>query len=93
MSITIIVFVKVHKRPSGSCVNHGLQPAELVLGTVIISGKRFWSLLRWERTGKMLLTSPMLNMSTLGFSHPACCFAGIVAQFVGHGCERRPVGC
>jgi len=91
MSITVIVFVMVHKTPSGSCVNHGLQPAKL-LESFIISGNRFLSLLNWERSGKRLLTSPMLNMSTLEFSHPTCCSAGCVAKFVCHvGCEWRPV--
>jgi hypothetical protein len=91
MSVTIIVFVMVHKMPSGSCVNRGLQPAKLVVERVIISGNRFWSLLHWECTGKTLLTSPILNMFTLGFSHRTCS-AGRVAKFVGHvGCEWRPV--
>jgi hypothetical protein len=92
MSITIIVFVMVHRRPSGSCVNHGLQPAKLVSESVIIYGNRFWTLLHWERTGKTLLTSPILNMSTPGFGYPACCPAARMAQFVGHvGREWRPV--
>jgi hypothetical protein len=63
----------VYKRPSGCCVNHGLQPAKLLMERVLISGNRFWSLLNWERTGKTLSTSPILNTSTLGFSHLTCC--------------------
>lgn len=61
MSIIIIVFLMVHKRPSGSCVNHGLQPANLEMKRVIISG--LYCI--WERTGKTLLTSAVLNMSTI----------------------------